>query len=84
MKWAIELGEHDIEYGPRKAIKGQALTDFLIEGSPEQTPGEPNNELPITEFDSASVWKVYVDGSSTKGECGAGAILIPPSGTVLQ
>ncbi|XP_073294451.1 uncharacterized protein [Primulina huaijiensis] len=31
IKWTIELGEYDIEYKPRAAIKAQALTDFLIE-----------------------------------------------------
>ncbi|XP_076889757.1 uncharacterized protein LOC143540640 [Bidens hawaiensis] len=30
-KWAIELGEHSIEYKPRPAIKGQVLADFVIE-----------------------------------------------------
>ncbi|XP_075521548.1 uncharacterized protein LOC142554756 [Primulina tabacum] len=31
VKWTVELGEYDIEYKPRAAIKAQALTDFLIE-----------------------------------------------------
>lgn len=31
MKWAIELGEFDIEYLPRTAIKGQAIADFLAD-----------------------------------------------------
>ncbi|XP_076932868.1 uncharacterized protein LOC143598561 [Bidens hawaiensis] len=30
-KWAIELGEHAIEYKPRPAIKGQVLAEFVIE-----------------------------------------------------
>ncbi|XP_075475781.1 uncharacterized protein LOC142511886 [Primulina tabacum] len=30
VKWTVELGEYDIEYKPRAAIKAQALTDFLI------------------------------------------------------
>ncbi|XP_023739861.1 uncharacterized protein LOC111887961 [Lactuca sativa] len=30
-KWAIELGEHDINYLPRTSIKGQALADFFLE-----------------------------------------------------
>ncbi|XP_076931051.1 uncharacterized protein LOC143596070 [Bidens hawaiensis] len=30
-KWAIELGEHLIEYKPRLAIKGQVLADFITE-----------------------------------------------------
>jgi hypothetical protein len=29
--WAIELGQFDLEFIPRNAIKGQALADFLVE-----------------------------------------------------
>ena len=28
-KWAIELGEFDIKFMPRIAIKGQAVADFV-------------------------------------------------------
>ncbi|GMH04323.1 hypothetical protein Nepgr_006162 [Nepenthes gracilis] len=31
VKWAIELGEFDVEFQPRPAIKAQALADFLVE-----------------------------------------------------
>jgi hypothetical protein len=31
VNWAIELGQFDIEFHPRTAIKGKALVDFLIE-----------------------------------------------------
>lgn len=31
VKCAIELGEHDISYRPHICIKGQVLTDFLLE-----------------------------------------------------
>ncbi|XP_027171595.1 uncharacterized protein LOC113771181 [Coffea eugenioides] len=30
-KWAVELGEYDLSYEPRTAIKAQALADFLAE-----------------------------------------------------
>ncbi len=30
-KWCIELDEYDITYGPKKAIKAQALADFIAE-----------------------------------------------------
>ncbi|GJZ24941.1 reverse transcriptase domain-containing protein [Tanacetum coccineum] len=33
-KWAIELGEHEIEFKDRNSIKGQLLPDFLAETSP--------------------------------------------------
>ena len=31
IKWTIELGEFDIQYKPRVAIKAQALADFVVE-----------------------------------------------------
>lgn len=31
VKWAIGLGEHDIDYRPRASIKAQALAYFLAE-----------------------------------------------------
>ncbi|KAI5349264.1 hypothetical protein L3X38_002151 [Prunus dulcis] len=31
VKWAIELGEFDIHYKPRPALRGQAVADFLSE-----------------------------------------------------
>ena len=29
IQWAVELNEFDIRYHPRKAIKAQALVDFI-------------------------------------------------------
>ena len=31
VQWAVELGEHDIQYQPRKTIKGQAAANFVVE-----------------------------------------------------
>ncbi|XP_075486527.1 uncharacterized protein LOC142526157 [Primulina tabacum] len=64
VKWTVELGEYDIEYKPRAAIKAQALTDFLIEMI-----------QPVEE----KVWRVFVDGASNLSECGVGVVLIAPS-----
>jgi hypothetical protein len=30
-QWAVEIGQYDIEFIPRHAIKSQALADFIIE-----------------------------------------------------
>ncbi|CAA0839165.1 Unknown protein, partial [Striga hermonthica] len=51
VKWAVELGEYNVSFEARKAIKAQALADFIREGTMVAKP---------------SVWEVYVDGSSTK------------------
>ena len=31
VQWAVELGQFDIEYHPRTAIKAQALANFIVE-----------------------------------------------------
>ena len=30
-QWAVELGQYQVEFVPRKAIKAQALADFIAE-----------------------------------------------------
>ncbi|XP_077215904.1 uncharacterized protein LOC143850547 [Tasmannia lanceolata] len=40
VKWAVELGEFDIKYLPRPAIKAQVLADFIAEcTTPDADPG---------------------------------------------
>ena len=31
LKWAIKLGQFDVNFHPRKVIKGQALASFMVE-----------------------------------------------------
>jgi hypothetical protein len=30
-QWAVEIGQYDVEFIPRRAIKSQALVDFIVE-----------------------------------------------------
>nr|XP_011459877.1 PREDICTED: uncharacterized protein LOC101294534 [Fragaria vesca subsp. vesca] len=46
VKWAIELGEFDIHYQPRVAIKGQAAADFISELTPLKVVGESSEPAP--------------------------------------
>jgi ribonuclease HI len=73
--WAIELGQFDLEFVPRNAIKGQALADFLVEFT-----NMPEIEGP----DMDRRWVIYVDGSSTKKNGGAGIVLFTPDGDELS
>ncbi|XP_052624863.1 uncharacterized protein LOC128132371 [Lactuca sativa] len=79
-KWAIELGEHDINYRPRTSIKGQALADFLLEipdgGNPTKEKVWVVEEAPT---DDGS-WTLYTDGASSREGSGAGLILTIPEG----
>jgi hypothetical protein len=38
VKWSVELGEFDLEFFPRQAIKSQILTDFISEWTETQQP----------------------------------------------
>ncbi|XP_075481342.1 uncharacterized protein LOC142522058 [Primulina tabacum] len=69
IKWTVELGEYDIEYKPRVAIKAQALSDFLSEMI------QPSEE---------EVWKVSVDGASSLMGCGVGVVLVSPLGEKVK
>ncbi|XP_028061817.1 uncharacterized protein LOC114265248 [Camellia sinensis] len=38
LKWVVELGQYDIKFRPRTAIKAQALADFVAEFAPGMHP----------------------------------------------
>ncbi|XP_035837062.1 uncharacterized protein LOC118484990 [Helianthus annuus] len=76
-KWAVELGEHSLEFKPRTAMRGQILADFLAE-----VPEDEERELLKWEAleeeerrrDDEAVWKLFTDGASS--EEGSGAALL--------
>ncbi|PKA61159.1 hypothetical protein AXF42_Ash006055 [Apostasia shenzhenica] len=55
LKWSIELGEFDIKYIPRLAIKAQVLADFVAEFF--------TTEL-VTTKSKVILWTLHVDGAS--------------------
>ncbi|GKB01514.1 reverse transcriptase domain-containing protein, partial [Tanacetum coccineum] len=57
-KWSVLLGEHNISYRPRTAVKGQILADFLIEKP------ETDIVLPQSEVNLPEPWILFTDGSS--------------------
>ncbi|CAL9016411.1 unnamed protein product, partial [Prunus brigantina] len=80
VKWAIELGEFDVQFKPRPAEKGQVVADFISELT-----------LPIIENVTAEhldpsvpVWILHVDGSANQQGCGAGLVLTTPDGGKLE
>lgn len=70
MKWAVELGQFEISYEPKVAIKGQALADFIQEATHE---GEDQR-----------AWMLFVDGSATIRGSGAGVFIKNPEGEELE
>lgn len=85
MKWAIELGEHEISFFPRQAIRGQAMTDFLVEANfvEKLKPIYPTlvnaEDEPVKEAPKDYL-RVYVDGASRKAGNGVGILLVGPGG----
>jgi ribonuclease HI len=70
-KWAVELMGKTIPFAPRKAIKSQALADFLAEWVDTQLPTAPIQ---------AELWTMYFDGSLMKTGAGGGLLFISPLG----
>ncbi|XP_057251740.1 uncharacterized protein LOC130591823 [Beta vulgaris subsp. vulgaris] len=70
--WADQLADFGLEYEPRRAIKAQALADFITECTTRPPVGQSEE------------WELYVDGFSTKSGCGAGLVLKPPVGEKME
>ena len=66
--WVIELNEFDIQYRPRTAMKGQAVTDFIAEYT------QPEDE----ETEGQKLWIIHTDGSSNQHSGGAGVVMLTP------
>jgi hypothetical protein len=64
------MGE-TISFTPRKAIKSQALADFLAKWVDTQLPTAPIQP---------ELWTMYFDGSLMKTGAGAGLLFISPLG----
>ena len=73
-KWAIELLPLDIKFEAKKAIKSQAIADFLAEWIEQQQPTEVHSEH----------WTMFFDGSKMLNGSGAGVVLVSPLGDRLS
>ena len=77
LKWAVELGQFEIKYQPRSAIKGQALVDFIAECT--GIVDIPDQQERVTgQREDLPTWQLFVDGSSNEHHSGAGIILVMP------
>ncbi|KAL2246102.1 UNVERIFIED_CONTAM: Retrovirus-related Pol polyprotein from transposon [Sesamum indicum] len=77
IKWAVELGQYDIDYQPRTAQKAQVLADFMVELSSDQ-------KEPETVEQPCSKWMLHVDGSSNANNEGAGILIQGPKGVEIE
>ncbi|XP_038717270.1 uncharacterized protein LOC120010560 [Tripterygium wilfordii] len=84
-KWALLLSEFDITFVPQKAIKGQALADFLAD-HPIPAEWELPEEFPDEEVfftDVIPSWKLFFDGAARKYGAGAGVVFVTPQNEVM-
>ncbi|GJZ59744.1 hypothetical protein Tco_0615560 [Tanacetum coccineum] len=79
-KWAIELGEYEIEFKGRNLIKGQILADFLTETPLTENRGTKNEEVKRKEPEPENAWKLFTDGASSFDGSGAGLMVVSPEG----
>jgi ribonuclease HI len=75
VKWSMELGEFDIEFCPRQAIKSQILVNFVFEWTEIHMP-PPKERL--------EHWIMYFDGDLNLEGTGVGVLLISPQGEQLK
>ena len=76
-KWSLALVEFHLLYVPQKAVKGQALADFLVDHPCEDVPNE-------AQYMALVLWKFHFDGSRAEQGIGVGIVLESPQGVKTQ
>ncbi|XP_059663595.1 uncharacterized protein LOC132309293 [Cornus florida] len=78
-KWSLALMEFSFQYMPQRAVKGQALADFLAD--------HPCLDVDPGVYDAMELcaiqltpWTLIFDGSSANDAGGAGVVIIAPNG----
>uniref|UniRef100_A0A2N9G1N4 RNase H type-1 domain-containing protein n=1 Tax=Fagus sylvatica TaxID=28930 RepID=A0A2N9G1N4_FAGSY len=83
-RWQVLLSEFDILFVARKAIKGQAIADYLADYPSEQLElmdsEFPNEDIMTVDEDNHGRWKLYFDGAANSVGSGIGAVLVSPKG----
>src|SRR6266487_174365 len=68
-KWALALTEYALTYKPLKAVKGQIVSDFIVDHSIIESTQEVVEVQP---------WILYFDGSKHKFGTGIGILIVSP------
>ncbi|KAG9446513.1 hypothetical protein H6P81_012641 [Aristolochia fimbriata] len=79
-KWALLLSEFEINFVPQRAIKGQALANFLAD-HPVLAEWELTEEFPDEEIFLGEVlppWEMYFNGAARRSGAGAEVLFISP------
>ncbi|GAV57595.1 RVT_3 domain-containing protein, partial [Cephalotus follicularis] len=78
IKWSIKLGEYDVKFEARPAIKSQVLANFIGDNIPTECVEENPSE------NEKGLWKLSVYGSSCITGSGAGLVLTSLDGWTLE
>jgi hypothetical protein len=85
-KWAMFLSQFDIVFIPQKAVKGQALANFLAAHPiPDDFPIDddlPDEEVFTTTIGNSS-WQMYFDGACRRSGAGAGVVFVTPDEAII-
>ncbi|XP_059455331.1 uncharacterized protein LOC132185592 [Corylus avellana] len=76
VQWSVELGDFDIGYLPRTAIKAQVVALFLGQFTEDTEETNEGNKEPV--------WFIEVDGSSSLERSGAGIVIKTPDGVTVK
>nr|GEX70535.1 reverse transcriptase domain-containing protein [Tanacetum cinerariifolium] len=79
-KWAIELGEHEIEFKGMNSIKGQILADFLAETPLLKNKEAKDEEVKRKEPKSKNAWKLFTEKALSFDGSEAGLMVVNPEG----
>jgi hypothetical protein len=72
-KWIFALSKFDLRYESAKAIKGQALADFIVQHRDDSIV-----------YSDIVPWILYFDGSVCRQGCGIGLVIISPRGASFE
>ena len=72
-KWILALSEFDLRYESAKAVKGQAVANFIVQ--------HHGSDLSMVDL---VPWTLFFDGSSCGNGSGIGVALISPRGANFE
>lgn len=74
-KWALALTEYSLTYFTLKALKGQIITDFIVDHSVVETMRAYVGIIP---------WKLYFDSFKHKDGSGVGIYILSPDNMLIK
>ncbi|XP_050888197.1 uncharacterized protein LOC127093327 [Lathyrus oleraceus] len=70
-KWVLALTEYSLAFMPLRAMKGQIVSDFIVDHAVVESP-----QLQV----ELKPWRLFFDGSTHKDGSGVGIMIISPDG----